>query len=620
MIGAIRHRGPDDQGVFANGFVGLAHARLSIIDLAGGHQPMSNDDGSLWITYNGEIFNYLELREDLQKRGHRFRTQSDTEVLLRAYEEHGDRCVDLLNGQWAFAIWDSRSRSLFLSRDRLGVRPLYYTTVGNSFLFASEIKGLFAHPGVNRELDLRSLDQTFTFWAPLTPRTPFRGISELPPGHSATVSSASLRANRYWAIDYDGAHTYRDEQESAGELLRLLNDATRLRLRSDVPVGAYLSGGLDSTIVTSLVKRCTDTPFSTFSISFDDREFDESVHQQQVVRALGTDHVDLRCSYSDIGRIFPDVVWHAEKPLLRTAPAPMFLLAGLVRQHGYKVVLTGEGADEMLGGYDLFKEAKIRRFWAARPDSRLRPLLLKRLYPYLPQLRSQSPEYLKAFFGTRPEDCASPLFSHLPRFALTSRLKAFFSPDVKTQLADYDAHTDLRASLPASYGHWDMFARAQYLETAGLLPDYILSSQGDRVAMAHAIEGRFPFLDHRVVEFAARLPTRFKMKALQEKYLLKRAFAEHIPEAVRRRTKQPYRAPESKSFFGTPDNPLCFDYVDDMLGPQRLRDFGVFSSNAVTRLVDKARSGQAVAVKDNMALVGILSTQLLVQRFIRDSR
>jgi asparagine synthase (glutamine-hydrolysing) len=275
----------------------------------------------------------------------------------------------------------------------------------------------------------------------------------------------------------------------------------------------------------------------------------------------------------------------------------MFLLAGLVRQHGYKVVLTGEGADEMLGGYDLFKEAKIRRFWAARPDSRLRPLLLKRLYPYLPQLRSQSPEYLKAFFGTRPEDCASPLFSHLPRFALTSRLKAFFSPDVKTQLADYDAHTDLRASLPASYGHWDMFARAQYLETAGLLPDYILSSQGDRVAMAHAIEGRFPFLDHRVVEFAARLPTRFKMKALQ-----------------------PYRAPESKSFFGTPDNPLCFDYVDDMLGPQRLRDFGVFSSNAVTRLVDKARSGQAVAVKDNMALVGILSTQLLVQRFIRDSR
>jgi asparagine synthase (glutamine-hydrolysing) len=620
MIGAIRHRGPDDEGVFTSGFVGLAHARLSIIDVAGGHQPMSNDDGSLWITFNGEIFNYLELREDLQKRGHRFVTRSDTEVLLRAYEEHGERCVDALNGQWAFAIWDNRSRSLFMSRDRLGVRPLHYTTVGDSFLFASEVKGLFAHAGVNRELDLRSLDQTFTFWAPLTPRTLFRGIRELPPGHSATVRPGSVNVSRYWSIDYGDSQTYRDEKESAGELLCLLNDATRLRLRSDVPVGAYLSGGLDSTIVTSLVKRCTDAPLSTFSITFDDPEFDESAHQRQVVRALGTDHVDLRCSYSDIGRIFPDVVWHAEKPLLRTAPAPMFLLAGLVRQHGYKVVLTGEGADEMLGGYDLFKEAKIRRFWAARPDSRLRPLLLKRLYPYLPQLRSQSPEYLKAFFGTRPEDCASPLFSHLPRFALTARLKAFFSADVKTQLADYDAHTDLCASLPASYGRWDAFARAQYLETAGLLPDYILSSQGDRVAMAHAIEGRFPFLDHRVVEFAARLPTRFKMKALQEKYLLKRAFAEHVPEAVRRRTKQPYRAPESKSFFGVPDRPLRYDYVADMLGPQRLRDFGVFSPDAVGRLVDKARSGQAVAAKDNMALVGILSTQLLVQRFIRDSR
>jgi asparagine synthase (glutamine-hydrolysing) len=620
MIGAIRHRGPDDEGVFTDGCVGLAHARLSIIDVAGGHQPMSNDDGSLWITFNGEIFNYLELREDLQKRGHRFVTRSDTEVLLHAYEEHGERCVEALNGQWAFAIWDSRARSLFMSRDRLGVRPLYYTTVGDSFLFASEVKGLFAHAGVNRELDLRSLDQTFTFWAPLTPRTPFRGIWEIPPGHSATVRAGSMDVSRYWSIDYDGSHTCRDERESAGELLRLLNDATRLRLRSDVPVGAYLSGGLDSTIVTSLAKRCTDAPLSTFSITFDDPEFDESAHQQQVVRALGTDHVDLRCSYSDIGRIFPDVVWHAEKPLLRTAPAPMFLLAGLVRQHGYKVVLTGEGADEMLGGYDVFKEAKIRRFWAARPDSRLRPLLLKRLYPYLPQLRSQSPEYLKAFFGTRPEDCASPLFSHLPRFTLTARLKAFFSPDVKAQLADYDAHADLCASLPTSYGRWDAFARAQYLETAGLLPDYILSSQGDRVAMAHAIEGRFPFLDYRVVEFAARLPTRFKMKALQEKYLLKRAFAEHVPEAVRRRTKQPYRAPESKSFFGVPDSPLRHDYVADMLGPQRLRDFGVFSPDAVGRLVDKARSGQAVAAKDNMALVGILSTQLLVQRFIRDTR
>jgi asparagine synthase (glutamine-hydrolysing) len=620
MIGAIRHRGPDDEGLFVADSAGLAHARLSIIDVAGGHQPMSNEDGTLWITFNGEIFNYIELKEDLERCGHRFATRSDTEVILHAYEEKGEGCVDELNGQWAFAIWDVRARRLFLSRDRLGVRPLYYTTVGTSFLFASEIKGLFRHPGVKRELDLRSLDQTFTFWAPLSPRTPFRNVMELPPGHSMTVTAGSTRVNRYWALEYHDDGQRNDEQQSADELFELLRDATRLRLRSDVPVGAYLSGGLDSTIVTSVIRGCSDTPLRTFSITFDDPEFDESPHQQQVVRALGTEHSDLRCSPTDIGRVFPDVVWHAEKPLLRTAPAPMFLLSGLVRQHGFKVVLSGEGADEMFGGYDLFKEAKIRRFCAARPDSRWRPLLLKRLYPYLPQLQSQPSGYLRSFFGMSPEDCDSPLFSHLPRFTLTSRLKVFLSADVKRQLADYDGYTDLRATLPEHYGRWDTFSQAQYLETAGLLPDYILSSQGDRVAMAHAVEGRFPFLDHRVVQFATRLPARLKMKVLEEKYLLRRAFAGHIPDRVRRRTKQPYRAPEAKSFFGSHDSPVRHDYVDELLSPERLQDYGVFSPDAVGRLVRKARSGRIVAVKDNMALVGVLSTQLLVQQFIRNFR
>lgn len=615
MIGAIRHRGPDDEGVFADGAIGLAHARLSILDLAGGHQPMANGDRTLWITFNGEIFNYLELREDLEKRGHRFATRSDTEVLLHAYQEHGERCVDALNGQWAFAIWDTRTRSLFLSRDRVGVRPLYYTTAGSAFLFASEIKGLFADPRVQRSLDVRSLDQTFTFWAPLSPRTPFRDVWELPPGHSATVTNAGCAVRRYWSIDYDSSGG-RDEEQSVGELRALLCDATRLRLRSDVPVGAYLSGGLDSTIIASLVTRSSNAALSTFSISFDDPEYDESVHQQQVVRRLGTAHVDLRCSYSDIGRVFPDVVWHAEKPLLRTAPAPMFLLSGLVRRHGFKVVLTGEGADEVFGGYDLFKETKIRQFWAAQPASRRRPLLLKRLYPYLPQLQSQSSEYLEAFFGTRPEDSSSPLFSHLPRFRLTSRLKTFFSADVKRTLAGYDAFAEMSSLLPDMYNRWDALAKAQYLETTGLLPDYILSSQGDRVAMAHAVEGRFPYLDHRVIEFAAKLPARLKMRALNEKYLLKRAFVDCVPEAVRRRRKQPYRAPESRSFFGGPERPLRHDYVDDLLSSQRVRDFGIFSPDAVSRLLAKARSGRISAVRDNMALVGILSTQLLASQFI----
>ena len=619
MIGVIRHRGPDAEGAFVDGPVGLAHARLSIIDLAGGRQPMTNEDGTLWITFNGEIFNYIELRQQLETRGHRFATVSDTEVILHAYEEKGERCVEDFNGQWAFAIWDARSRALFLSRDRMGVRPLFYTSSAGSFLFGSEVKSLFRHPGVSRELDLRSLDQTFTFWAPLSPHTSFRGVLELPPGHSMTVTATSSCVKRYWAPEYrcDGSQSC-DDRPYADQLLDLLHDATRIRLRSDVPVGAYLSGGLDSTVVTSLIKRCSDTPLRTFSVTFDDPEYDESAYQQQVVRFLNTEHCAFRCSYEDIGRVFPDVVWHTEKPLLRTAPAPLFLLSAMVRQRGYKVVLTGEGADEMLGGYDLFKEAKIRRFWAERPDSRLRPLLLRRLYPYLPQLQSQSPEYLKAFFGVRPEDCASPFFSHLPRWNLTRTLRLLLSDDVKAHLADYDGYTELRSTLPDNYGNWDSFSQAQYLETSALLPGYILSSQGDRMAMAHAVEGRFPFLDHRLVEFAAALPPRLKMKVLEEKHLLKCCSGDLIPDTVRRRKKQPYRAPEAKSFFGVPESPIQHDYVDDLLSVDRIRDDGVFSPQAVQGLVQRARSGKVVSTRDNMALVGVLSTQLLVQRFIRD--
>ena len=619
MIDIIRHRGPDAAGVFVDGPVGLAHARLSIIDLESGQQPMTNEDGTLRITFNGEIFNYVELRRELEERGHRFATKSDTEVILHAYEEKGERCVEDFNGQWAFAIWDARRRSLFLSRDRMGVRPLFYTVVGSSFVFASEIKSLFRHPAVRRELDLRSLDQTFTFWMPIPPYTPFRGVRQLPAAHSMTVEAGSTRIERYWTPEYsteDGGR--RRPEELADALIELMRDATRVRLRSDVPVGAYLSGGLDSTIVLSLLKRQTTAPLKTFSVSFDDPEFDESAHQQDVVRFLEMEHCDLRCSYHDIGRVFPDVVWHAETPLLRTAPAPMFLLSALVRRHGYKVVLTGEGADEMFGGYDLFKEAKIRRFWASQPDSRLRPALLKRLYPYLPQLQSQTPEYLRAFFAVRPEDVTSPFFSHLPRWQMTARLKLFFSDHVKAQLADYDPYTGVRAMLPRNYPRWDGLSQAQHLEASMLLAGYILSSQGDRVAMAHGVEGRFPFLDHRVVEFAGSLSAGMKMRVLEEKYLLKRSFGHIIPESVRRRKKQPYRAPEARSFFGSPSKPFHHDYVDDLLSAKRLRDDGVFAPEAVQRLVRKARAGQVVAVRDNMALSGILSTQLLVHRFVRD--
>jgi asparagine synthase (glutamine-hydrolysing) len=618
MLESISHRGPDDRGQYGDRHAVLGHARLSVIDVEGGHQPMSNPEGTLWMTFNGEIFNYVELRKELVQQGHRFRTQSDTEVLLRLYEAEGEACVRRLNGQWAFAIWDTIRRRLFISRDRIGVRPLYYTVTGETFLFASEVKALLAHPAVERQIDLRALQQIFTFWSPLPPRTIFKSICELPPGHSLTVEDGQVRLERYWALDYSADAGATTESDTADQLRELLIDATRIRLRSDVPVGAYLSGGLDSTIVTTIIRRFTDAPLRTFSVVFDDPEFDERRYQQDVIDFLSADHDRVHCTSDDIARVFPEVVWHAERPLLRTAPAPLYLLAGLVRSRGYKVVLTGEGADEMLGGYDIFKEAKIRRFWARQPQSVFRPLLLKRLYPYLQHMQSQSSAYLEAFFRVRPEDLASPFFSHLPRWELTSRLTAFFSDDVKAALAGYDPCEELEAGLPAGFAGWDAFQQAQYLETAHLLPGYILSSQGDRVAMAHAVEGRFPFLDHRVVEFTSGLPARLKMRGLNEKYVLKRAFDGLIPASVQRRPKQPYRAPEAATFF-RPSNGLP-DYVESMLAPDRIRQDGLFHSGAVQHLVAKAKSGRAIGIKDNMALLGILSTQLLVEQFVNHNR
>jgi len=614
MIRMLSHRGPDDTGFHAENGVGLAHARLSIIDLAGGHQPMSNEDGSLWITFNGEIFNYLELREELLGRGHKFLTRSDTEVILHLYEEKGEDCVQDLNGQWAFAIWDNQRRRLFLSRDRLGVRPLFYTQANKTFIFGSEIKAIFANPGVPRELDVNALDEVFTYWCTIPPRTLFRNIHELPPGHSMTVHADGLVVRPYWHHQFEKPSGFVDsnQEQAYADLLDLLVDATQIRLRSDVPLGAYLSGGLDSTVTTALVKKFSNAKLRTFSISFDEAEFDESAFQKEAVRFLDTEHQDIRCTKNQIAEVFPNVIWHTEKPVLRTAPAPLYLLARLVRKSGYKVVVTGEGADEMLGGYDIFKETKIRRFWESQPDSKMRPLLLRRLYPYLQNIQNQPDAYRKAFFHIHVDRDLEPFFSHIPRWQLTANLKTLFSDSVRREIDGDTGHTKIRSRLPKSYASWDSFRQAQYLETQYLLPGYILSSQGDRMAMAHSVEGRFPFLDHRVVEFASTLPVSLKMKVLNEKYLLKRCAAGLIPPSIAKRHKQPYRAPEACSFL----QPAAREYLEALLSPEQIRRDGIFDAPAVAMLQAKFRKGAAIGIKDNMGLVGVVSTQLLVHQFI----
>jgi asparagine synthase (glutamine-hydrolysing) len=613
MISAIRHRGPDECGFYTDARVGLGHARLSIIDLAGGRQPMSIADGKFWITFNGEIFNYVELREELIKKGHRFATHSDTEVILHLYQEEGERCVERLNGQWAFAIWDAREQKLFLSRDRLGVRPLFYTKTPEMFLFASEMKALLACPEVQRELDLQALDQIFTFWAALPPRTPFKNIWQLPPAHSMVVQNGQVRVWPYWRLEYapDDDMDQGSEEKLADELLALLLDATRIRLRADVPVGAYLSGGLDSTFVTALAKKLVGHRLKSFSVTFDDPQFDEGVYQREAAGFLGTEHYDVHCANQDIARVFPDVIWHTEQPILRTAPAPLFVLSKLVRDNGFKVVLTGEGSDEIMGGYDIFKETKIRLFWQRQPQSAIRPLLLRRLYPYMEGIQRQPSAYLESFFRIE-EGSPGPFFSHMPRWQLTAKAKLFFSAAVESDLDGYNALNDLRGLLPEHYYSWEAFLQAQFLETKYLLPGYILSSQGDRVAMAHAVEGRFPFLDYRVVEFAAKLPIRLKMKVLDEKYLLKRCAEGLIPRSVQSRPKQPYRAPDALCFL----EPEAQEYVHELLEADCLRRYGVFEPGPVAKLLEKVRSGRPISVRDNMALVGIVSTQLVIHQFV----
>ncbi|MGE5754423.1 MAG: asparagine synthase (glutamine-hydrolyzing) [Planctomycetaceae bacterium] len=617
MVAAIRHRGPDDCGLHLDGQVGLGHTRLSIIDLVSGRQPMADDGETVWVTFNGEIFNYIELRKDLISSGHRLRTTSDTEVILHAYRRKGPGCVEDFNGDFAFALWDKGRERLVLARDRMGVRPVYYTIKDGVLVFGSEVKALLQVPGIRAEIDPVALSQCFTFWFPLAPRTAFRGIQELPPGHILVAERGHVSVRAYWQPCYpaagDRGPESRSEEDLAEELLALLIDATRIRMRADVPVGAYLSGGLDSSAVTALIKLLAPGRLRTFSVGFEAAEFDEGRYQREVARALGSDHETIISTTGDIGRIFPDVIRHAERPIIRTAPAPLYQLARLVRKNSFKVVLTGEGADEVLGGYDLFKEAKIRRFWSRQPRSAWRPLLLRRLYPYLAGLQGQSQVYLGAFFGVgldRPDD---PLFSHLPRWATTRAIHHFLSADVRGDLSGYDPLEDLRSSLPPAFRTWHPLSQAQYLEMAHLLPGYILSSQGDRMAMAHAVEGRFPFLDHRVVEFAARLSPRMRLRGLTEKYILRRSMGRHLPPAIVGRPKQPYRAPDSQCFFG--EAPL--DYVEELLSQGAISGAGYFDARPVEKLVRKCRGGCATGLRDNMALVGILSVQLLDHLFVR---
>ena len=615
MVGALHHRGPDEAGIYLDDRVGLGHARLSIIDLSSGTQPIHNEDETLWIVYNGEVYNYPELKQALLLKGHRFYTTSDTEVVLHLYEEEGPDCLVQLNGQFAMAIWDAKKEELFLARDRVGIRPLYYTILDGALIFGSEIKSIFMNKNVPRQIDPVAMDQIFTFWTTLTPRTVFKDVYELPPGHYLKTSNGKVAVKKYWDIPL-----YRRVEQSnltpeeiSRQIQELLQDAIRIRLRADVPVGCYLSGGLDSSGVTTLVVRNFDSDVRTFGIRFEQDGFDEGEHQNRMVSFLKTNHTEIQATNEKIGVSLPDCLWHCEKPLLRTAPIPLFLLSEAVHESGFKVVLTGEGADEVFGGYNIFREAKVRRFWAKYPDSQGRAELIGQLYPYIfnnPRLKRM----LQSFFAKGLDKTDDPLFSHLIRWDNTSKIKTFFSHELREAIGEYCGYEQVRQNLPADYEKCDYLSKAQYLEMTIFLSNYLLSSQGDRVAMAHSVEIRLPYLDPHVMDFMGRIPAKWKIMGLNEKHILKKSFKGILPEDITSRPKHPYRAPIKQSLL----NEKTAEYTQEMLSQKSLKKTGLFDASKVKRLLQKLQVLSNPSEIDSMALVGVLSSQLVHKQFVEE--
>ncbi|MFN3694139.1 MAG: asparagine synthase (glutamine-hydrolyzing), partial [Ignavibacterium sp.] len=592
MSFALKHRGPDEAGAYLDDYIGLAQSRLSIIDLSGGSQPIHNEDQSLWIIFNGEIFNYPELRQELIQRGHKFYTNTDTEVILHLYEEKNEKCLDYLNGQFAFAIWNNITKELFLARDRVGILPLYFKLDQNKFYFASELKAIFSVQKDNPEFDPIGFEQIFTFWTNLPGDTPFKDYKEIPPAHYLKINfDGKFIFKSYWQLPFrkESDIKVRPLTEVTEQVSELLTDAVKIRLRADVPVGSYLSGGLDSSGLTAIVKNKFNNKLSTFGISFEEGSFDESSFQRIMVNHLQTNHSEVFARNSDIGKSFDEIIYFGERPVFRTAPAPLYLLSKRVREENFKVVLTGEGADEIFGGYNIFKEAKIRKFWSNNPESKLRSKLLKKLYPYIFKDKRLF-STLEAFFRLGIDEPDNPFFSHIVRWSNNSKLKNFFSEEFREKIKDYNGADEFLLKLPHDYDQWETLSKAQYLEITTFMSGYLLSSQGDRMAMGNSVELRVPYLDHRLIEYMSSVPAKYKIFGLNEKYILKKVFKDLLPKEILYRAKNPYRAPIRNSFFA--DNNFS---AENILSDEKLIDAGVFNPSKVKMLLQKAKKSDSLS-------------------------
>jgi asparagine synthase (glutamine-hydrolysing) len=622
MNDALVHRGPDDQGAVLLGEAGLAMRRLSIIDLTRGHQPISNEDGSAWIVFNGEIYNHRELRRELMARGHFFKTDSDTEAILHLYEDRGERVVDELRGMFAFAIWDLRRRKLLLARDRFGQKPLFYRFDGRRFLFASEIKAILAAGGPEAprpELDLRSLDEYLTLRFVPSPRTLFRGIRKLPPAHLLVLDASGIEeprhgflapaptidVRRYWRLHYQPKRGDR-EAELVDEARERVREAVESHLISDVPVGAYLSGGMDSSLVVALMSELREEPIKTFAVGVEDQGFNELPYARTVAQHCGTEHHE-EMVWPDMVQLLPAMVWHLDEPSDPIA-ACMYHAATLAARH-VKVVLTGDGGDEIFAGYDRYFGFRWVSLYAALPE----PLRRYLLGPAIHTLRDSSAyknltqkarwvHDLSFHQGGRRYAQATAFF----RFGQEGK-GGLYSPAVVAELADADPMGSVVDGFDEAEAREDLDRMLQ-ADISTRLPEHSLMLS-DRMTMARSLEARSPFLDHRLAEFVASLPTHLKMRGHTLKYLLRRVAAPYLPEEILKRPKQGFMFPLGYWMKG----PLL-PVVKHLLSNSTLVEEGIFRREPIERLVEEHVAHRA---DHHVRLWMILNVEVWYRMYVR---
>jgi asparagine synthase (glutamine-hydrolysing) len=593
MCGSMTHRGPDDEGLYLSGGVGLGMRRLSIIDLEGGHQPVANEDRSVWVVFNGEIYNYRALRRDLERRGHVFSTASDTETIVHLYEEHGVHCVDHLRGMFAIAIWDTRRRQILLARDRLGIKPLYYAESDGELLFASELKPILQLGHVPRTLDWGAVRHLFTFLVTPADQSIVSGVKKLEPARIAVArNGASLRTERYWDVDFD-ARREATEPELVEELRSLLDEAVALHQVSDVPVGAFLSGGVDSSAVVASMSRLTTRPVKTFSVGFADADFSELEPARQVASLFGTEHHELVLE-PDVVPLVDDFAWFLDEPFGDTSAIATYMVSKLAAEH-VKVVLTGDGGDEIFAGYDKYVVEDRERAYDLMPAGLRRAAgVVGAVMPegmrgrrFLRHLAlNGARRYLDAQSIVHPDE-----------------LGRLFTPEAGARMAAYDPWA---ASIEQLGGAPDWISAVQYGDLQNYLPLDVLTKV-DRMTMAHSIEARPPLLDHRLVEFAATIPPELRYRDGTTKYLFKQALRGVLPDSIIDRRKQGFAVPLARWFRG----PL-FGYAHDMLLSARSRQRGVLNPAAVERKLLLHQRGRDL----DLQLWTMLSFELWCRRFL----